>query len=84
VILAVAAMYVRGASPRKVTAVVHELCGLEVTSIQVSHAVVQLDEQRGVVTGVLPLTGDDFARRTASKGSIRSASGVPVSPRSSR
>ena len=46
-ILAMAEMYVQGVSTRKVTAVVQELCGLEVTSTQVSRAAAQLDEQLG-------------------------------------
>ncbi|NBQ16465.1 MAG: hypothetical protein EBU31_18095, partial [Proteobacteria bacterium] len=36
--LAVAEMYVQGVSTRKVTAIVEELCGLEITSTQVSRA----------------------------------------------
>ena len=43
--LAVAEMYVQGVSTRKVTAVVERLCGLEVTSTQVSRAAAELDEQ---------------------------------------
>jgi transposase-like protein len=43
--LAVAEMYVQGVSTRKVTAVVEELCGLEITSTQVSRAAAELDEQ---------------------------------------
>ena len=43
--LAVAEMYVKGVSTRKVTAVVEKLCGLEVTSMQVSRAAAELDEQ---------------------------------------
>ena len=43
--LAVAEMYVKGVSTRKVTAVVEKLCGLEVTSTQVSRAAAELDEQ---------------------------------------
>ena len=43
--LAVAEMYVKGVSTRKVTAVVEKLCGLEVTSPQVSRAAAELDEQ---------------------------------------
>jgi transposase-like protein len=43
--LAVAEMYVQGVSTRKVTAVVQQLCGLEVTSTQVSRAAAELDEQ---------------------------------------
>jgi putative transposase len=44
-ILAMAEMYVQGVSTRKVTAIVDELCGLEVTSTQVSRAAAELDEQ---------------------------------------
>ena len=40
-ILAMAEMYVQGVSTRKVTAVVQELCGLEVTSTQVSRALLR-------------------------------------------
>ena len=43
--LAIAEMYVQGVSTRKVTAVMEELCGLEVTSSQVSRAVQALDEE---------------------------------------
>ena len=43
--LAVAEMYVQGVSTRKVTAIVEELCGLEITSTQVSRAAAELDEQ---------------------------------------
>jgi putative transposase len=43
--LAVAEMYVKGVSTRKVTAVVEKLCGLEVTSTQLSRAAAELDEQ---------------------------------------
>jgi transposase-like protein len=41
--LAVAEMYLQGVSTRKVTAVMETLCGLEVTSTQVSRAVQSLD-----------------------------------------
>ena len=44
-ILAMAEMEVQGVSTRKVTAIVEELCGLEVTSTQVSRAAAELDEQ---------------------------------------
>ena len=44
-ILAMAEMYVQGVSTGKVTAVVEDLCGLEVTSTQVSRAAAELDEQ---------------------------------------
>ena len=43
--IAVAEMYVQGVSTRKVTKIVEELCGLEVTSTQVSRAAAELDEQ---------------------------------------
>jgi len=43
--LAVAEMYVQGVSTRKVTKVVEELCGLQVTSTQVSRAAAELDEE---------------------------------------
>ena len=43
--LAVAEMYLQGVSTRKVTAVMEELCGLDVTSMQVSRAVQTLDEE---------------------------------------
>ena len=44
-ILAIAEMYVRGISTRKVTAVLEELCGLEISSAQVSRATKMLDEE---------------------------------------
>jgi putative transposase len=43
--LAIAEMYIQGVSTRKVTAILQELCGLEVTSTQVSRATAQLDEE---------------------------------------
>lgn len=43
--VAVAEMYLQGVSTRKVTAVMEELCGREVTSTQVSRAVRLLDEE---------------------------------------
>ncbi len=43
--LALAEMYLQGVSTRKVTAVMQELCGLDVTSMQVSRAVQALDEE---------------------------------------
>lgn len=41
--LALAEMYVQGVSTRKVSAIVEELCGMEVTSAQVSRATAELD-----------------------------------------
>jgi len=43
--LAIAEMYLQGVSSRKVTAVMQELCGLDVTSMDVSRAVRSLDEE---------------------------------------
>ena len=43
--LAIAEMYVRGVSTRKVTKVLEAMCGLEVTSTQVSRAAKLLDEE---------------------------------------
>jgi putative transposase len=43
--LAVAEMYVQGVSTRKVTSVMEQLCGFEVSSTQVSRASQWLDEE---------------------------------------
>ena len=43
--LAIAEMYLQGVSTRKVTAVMQELCGLDVTSMDVSRAMQSLDEE---------------------------------------
>ena len=43
--LAIAEMYVQGVTTRKVTAVMEQLCGTEVTSTQVSRAVADLDTE---------------------------------------
>jgi transposase-like protein len=43
--LAVAEMYVQGVSTRKVAAITEQLCGLEVTSTQVSRAAAALDDE---------------------------------------
>jgi putative transposase len=43
--LAIAEMYLQGVSTRKVTAVMEQLCGREVTSMQVSRAVAALDDE---------------------------------------
>ena len=43
--LAIAEMYVQGVSTRKVTSVLKELCGLEISSTQVSRASAQLDQE---------------------------------------
>jgi transposase-like protein len=45
--LAVAEMYFQGVSTRKVTQIVEQLCGLQVTSTQVSRASTELDEELG-------------------------------------
>jgi len=46
--IAIAELYVHGASTRKVTSIVEEICGLEVTSTQISRAAAELDEQPSV------------------------------------
>jgi putative transposase len=55
---AIAEMYVQGVSTRKVTEVMRELCGLEVSSTQVSRATRLLDEElqqwRNRVLGAVP------------------------------
>jgi len=56
--LALAEMYVQGVSTRKVTKITEALCGLEVTSTQVSRATTLLDERVK-------------ARRTRKLGSVR-------------
>ena len=43
--VAIAEMYVQGISTRRVTAVMEQLCGLEITSAQVSRATALLDEE---------------------------------------
>lgn len=43
--LALAEMYVQGVSTRKVTTVLEKMCGLEVSSTQVSRVAAELDEQ---------------------------------------
>lgn len=43
--LALAEMYVQGVSTRKVTAVLEQMCGLEVSSTQVSRAAAEMDEE---------------------------------------
>jgi transposase-like protein len=42
--LAIAEMYIQGVSTRRVEAITRELCGLDVTSTEVSRAAAQLDE----------------------------------------
>jgi len=43
--LAIAEMYVQGVSTRKVAAIMQQMCGLDVTSTQVSRAAADLDEE---------------------------------------
>ena len=43
--LAMAEMYVQGVSTRKIAAITEELCGVEVSSVQVSRAAALLDEE---------------------------------------
>jgi hypothetical protein len=51
--LAVAEMYLQGVSTRNVSAVMEQLCGREVTSMQVSRAVQALDDGLSVVSFAL-------------------------------
>lgn len=43
--LAIAEMYIQGVSTRRVTRILEELCGLEITSSQVSNATAMLDQE---------------------------------------
>ncbi len=43
--VAVAEMYVNGVSIRKVKKICEKMCGVDVTSMEVSHAAEQLDEE---------------------------------------
>ena len=43
-LLAIAEMYVQGVSTRRVKKIVEELCGMEISSTQVSRAAAELDE----------------------------------------
>ena len=45
--IALAEMYVQGVSTRRVRKILEEMCGLDVTSMQVSRAMAELDEQLG-------------------------------------
>ena len=45
--VAIAEMYVKGISTRRVTAVLEKMCGLEISSMQVSRASKMLDEELG-------------------------------------
>ena len=45
--IAIAEMYLQGVSTRRVTRIMEELCGLDVTSSQVSRAAAELDEMLG-------------------------------------
>ena len=43
--MSLAQMYIQGVSTRKVEHILKEMCGLEITSVQVSRAAQQLDEE---------------------------------------
>ncbi len=80
--LAVAEMYVQGVSTRKVAAITEQLCGLEVTSSQVSRAAAALDEEseawRGRPLGETPyLILDARYEKVRHGGSVVSCA-VPV------
>jgi putative transposase len=74
--LAVAEMYVQGVSTRKVARITAELCGLEVTSTQVSRAATLLDEELEVwrnrpITQVEYLILDARYEKVRVDGSVR-------------
>lgn len=84
--LAVAEMYLKGVSTRKVTAIVGQLCGFDITSAQVSRATQELDTElekwRTRPLGVTPFVQLDASyEKVRVDGSVRScavliASGV--------
>lgn len=74
--LAVAEMYVQGVSTRKVAEITQELCGLDVTSTQVSRATALLDEEleawRNRPLGCMPyLILDARYEKVRQGGSVR-------------
>jgi len=75
--LAIAEMYLKGVSTRKVTAVVGQLCGFDITSAQVSRATQELDSEldkwRTRLLGVTPFVQLDASyEKVRVDGSIRS------------
>lgn len=75
--LAIAEMYVRGISTRRVTGVLEKMCGLEISSSQVSRAAAMLDEQlakwRSRRLGEYPyLIVDAHYEKVRQSGSVRS------------
>jgi putative transposase len=75
--LAVAEMYVQGVSTRKVAEITHELCGLDVSSAQVSRAAAALDSEleawRSRPLGKCPyLVLDARYEKVRHAGSVRS------------
>ena len=75
--LAIAQMYVQGVSTRRVTPIMEELCGLEVTSSQVSRAAAELDAElqkwRQRPLGVTPyLMLDARYEKVRCDGAVRS------------
>src|SRR5262245_20702073 len=79
--LAVAEMYVQGVSTRKVAAITEQLCGLEVTSSQVSRAAAVLDDElekwRGRPIGETPyLILDARYENVRHGGQVRSCAGL--------
>ena len=70
--LAVAEMYVQGVSTRKVAKITAELCGLDVTSMQVSRAATLLDEELAILEESPALASRiSDPRRSLRKGSNR-------------
>jgi len=75
--LAVAEMYLKGVSTRKVTAIVGQLCGFDITSAQVSRATQELDTElekwRTRPLGVTPFVQLDASyEKVRIDGSVRS------------
>lgn len=75
--LAIAEMYVKGISTRRVTGVLEKMCGLEISSTQVSRAASTLDQQlakwRNRLLGEYPyLILDAHYEKVRQSGSVRS------------
>lgn len=73
--LAVAEMYVQGVSTRRVTRVMRELCGLDVSSSQVSRAAAALDEELSAWR-TRPLGETPYLALDARYENVRSAGSV--------
>ena len=81
--LAVAEMYVQGISTRKVTKVVEEMCGLQISSQQVSRAAKLLDEELELWRN-RPLAEHPYVILDATYAKVRHGGQVPVNSGASR